>query len=458
MPKLVLNDITSGYASITALNDNFALIENAFENTVSRDGTTPNTMSADLDMNGHGILNVSSLVVNGVDVSTLTDDATAAAASAAAALASENNAAASEVAAETAASQVVDWEYLGAWVTTTPYKVNNIVYESTNGASYICRVDHTSGTFATDLGAGKWGLLALRGSAGAGTGDMLKSENLSGLANYTTARSNLGLSIGTHVQAYDAELAAIAGLTSAANKLPYFTGSGTAALLDWNSATALAASTSTIPSQTVVKTAIDELVANCPTATPDMAADYFVFEDATDNTQKKALLSSIIGVPAGAVSYFAMSTAPSGWLKANGAAVSRTTYATLFAAIGTMYGAGDGATTFNLPDLRGEFLRGFDDGRGADSGRVFGSWQKGTLLGYDMNADEVWGTAALSTVGTTSRTEIGADAYNTSDYPNGRIVGSAATTAATLPGEAGNRGYSGITRPRNVALLACIKY
>ncbi len=293
MAKLTLNDITSGYASITALNNNFALIENAFENTLSRDGTTPNTMSADLDMGGNGILNVTSLVVNGVDVSTLADDATAAAASAAAALVSENNAAASEIAAETAASQVVDWEYLGAWVTATPYKVNNIIYESTNGASYICLVDHTSGTFSTDLGAGKWGLLALRGSTGAGTGDMLKSDNLSGLANYNIARSNMGLSIGTHVQAYDAELAAIAGLTSAANKLPYFTGSGTAALLDWNSATALAASTSTIPSQTVVKTAIDELVANCPTATPDKAADYFVFEDATDGVQKKALLSAL---------------------------------------------------------------------------------------------------------------------------------------------------------------------
>jgi microcystin-dependent protein len=51
-----------------------------------------------------------------------------------------------------------------------------------------------------------------------------------------------------------------------------------------------------------------------------------------------------------------------GWLKCNGAAVSRSTYAVLFAAIGTLYGAGDGTTTFNLPDYRGEFLRGLDDG------------------------------------------------------------------------------------------------
>jgi hypothetical protein len=81
------------------------------------------------------------------------------------------------------------------------------------------------------------------------------------------------------------------------------------------------------------------------------------------------------GVPSGAVMVFAMNSAPSGYLACNGTAVSRTTYAALFAAIGTTYGAGDGSTTFTLPDLRGEFLRGIDNGRGVDSGRAFGSAQ-----------------------------------------------------------------------------------
>lgn len=66
---------------------------------------------------------------------------------------------------------------------------------------------------------------------------------------------------------------------------------------------------------------------------------------------------------------------PTGWIPADGRALSRTTYAALFSAIGTAYGSGDGSTTFNVPDLRGEFLRGWDSGRGIDPGRALGSLQ-----------------------------------------------------------------------------------
>lgn len=90
--------------------------------------------------------------------------------------------------------------------------------------------------------------------------------------------------------------------------------------------------------------------------------------------------------PAGTVMYFAGQAAPNGWLKANGAAVSRTVYADLYAAIGTTYGEGDGSTTFNLPDLRGEFVRGFDDGRQVDIGRALGTWQKPTLATLEAHA------------------------------------------------------------------------
>ena len=79
MPKLTLNTIGSRYGSIDALNDNFDAIETALENTLSRDGSTPNTMSANLDMNGYGVVNAgsisaTSLSVNGVDVAQSLED------------------------------------------------------------------------------------------------------------------------------------------------------------------------------------------------------------------------------------------------------------------------------------------------------------------------------------------------------------------------------------------------
>jgi len=105
--------------------------------------------------------------------------------------------------------------------------------------------------------------------------------------------------------------------------------------------------------------------------TIDTAQNVTVAGDLTVN----GTIVGVSGVLAGTVIWFAANTAPTGYLKANGANVSRTTYASLFAAIGTVFGVGDGSTTFGLPDLRGEFIRGWDDGRGVDSGRAFGSAQ-----------------------------------------------------------------------------------
>ena len=79
--------------------------------------------------------------------------------------------------------------------------------------------------------------------------------------------------------------------------------------------------------------------------------------------------TTVQGVPSGSVFCMAVATVPSGYLECNGAEISRTTYAALFAVIGTAYGTGNTTTTFNIPDLRGEFIRGLDLGRGVDSGR-----------------------------------------------------------------------------------------
>lgn len=186
----------------------------------------------------------------------------------------------------------------------------------------------------------------------------------------------------------------------------------------------------------------------------------------------------------GQVSFFARSAAPTGWLKANGASVSRTTYAALFAAIGTAFGAGDGSTTFALPDLRGEFIRGFDDSRGVDAGRVFGSWQGSQNLSHSHggvtstvgdHSHTAWTDAqgnhahnlnsyrCINNAGSTSGSSgaelstLGGGGGATTDAQGNHAhnvgIGNAGSHAHTIPLDGGSE-----SRPRNFALLACIKY
>lgn len=89
----------------------------------------------------------------------------------------------------------------------------------------------------------------------------------------------------------------------------------------------------------------------------------------------------------GEVSFYARSTPPVGWLKANGQAVSRTDYSALFTAIGTQFGVGDGSTTFNVPDTRGRFIRSWDDGKGLDPSRAFGSTQADSVKNHSHTGD-----------------------------------------------------------------------
>lgn len=153
-------------------------------------------------------------------------------------------------------------------------------------------------------------------------------------------------------------------------------------------------------------------------------------------------------IPAGAVLAFAKSAVPSGWLKCDGAEVSRTgATAGLFAAIGTTYGVGNGSTTFNLPDLRGEFIRGWDDARAVDTGRVFGSAQSDEikLHGHPYRS----GTASVSSPdGTGGFQREGGNATNYSAYTG--------TPSATAGQQIGGTGGTE-TRPRNIAMMYCIK-
>jgi microcystin-dependent protein len=164
-----------------------------------------------------------------------------------------------------------------------------------------------------------------------------------------------------------------------------------------------------------------------------------------------ASVSSLgIGNPPGTVITFAGSTAPTGYLACSGQQVDRVTYADLFAAVGTVFGVGDGTTTFNLPDLRGEFVRGWDNGRGIDSGRAFGSTQNSANLAHSHT---------ITDPGHQHNATLTDDTRNVAD--GGVTGGNVPTTAVT------DNAVTGITvdssggteaRPRNIALLYCIKF
>lgn len=167
----------------------------------------------------------------------------------------------------------------------------------------------------------------------------------------------------------------------------------------------------------------------------------------------------ITRVPAGTVGYFAGTTAPAGWFKANGAAISRTAYADLFAVLGTYHGEGDGFTTFNLPDLRGEFIRCLDDGRGVDKGRGMGTAQA------SQNQEHAH-TGKTSQAGAHSHTYTDTDTYLTNS--SGLSGGNNFTDRESRLNTSTNGDHTHVVtidpsggseaRPRNIALLAIIKY
>jgi len=163
------------------------------------------------------------------------------------------------------------------------------------------------------------------------------------------------------------------------------------------------------------------------------------------------------GVPAGSIFTFASTTVPSGYLECNGAAVSRSTYATLFAAISTTFGVGDGSATFNLPDLRGQFVRGWANnatGTG-DDGRSFGSSQA------DQNKTHGH-TASVTDPGHKHVTK----GHGTQDDGGSNLTGSTSGGSSSTSMNDANTGISvsvasdggAEVRVKNIALMYVIKF
>jgi len=155
-------------------------------------------------------------------------------------------------------------------------------------------------------------------------------------------------------------------------------------------------------------------------------------------------------VPVGCIILFSTTTAPSNFLYCNGAAVSRTTYVNLFNVIGTRYGSGDGSTTFNVPDMRGLFARGVDDGRGIDkeTGRIIGSTETFSMQGH---FHRITGRTAANT---TNAYPI-ISAWDTGTAANNNDI--AVNTVLSDPAY-GTVNVSSETRPSNMAWAYMIKY
>lgn len=148
-------------------------------------------------------------------------------------------------------------------------------------------------------------------------------------------------------------------------------------------------------------------------------------------------IDEINAVPAGAVFAIPTINILSGYLECDGAEISRSTYSDLFGIIGTNFGVGDGSTTFNIPDLRGEFIRGYDNGRGIDSGRSFGSLQNDEFRSHNHNFTKGSG-ACVSSINEEREARGGCAAWS--------------YTITT------NSSGGSETRPRNIAMKYVIKY
>lgn len=237
---------------------------------------------------------------------------------------------------------MTEWTPRGAWLTATVYSANDVVTQSSN--SYVCLVDHTAGTFATDLAAGKW--MALFNSVAASA----------------VAVTPGGALVATTVQAalieLDSDLSA--EITARAAAITALTATVTA-------------NAALVTSTYVPLTTRGDLLSRGASANSRLAVGTTGQVLGTDGTDVMWVTPAAVqGVPVGLVAPYAGATAPTSWLLCYGQAISRTGYSSLYAAIGTVYGVGDGATTFNVPDLRGRVPAGADAMGGVAASRLGG--------------------------------------------------------------------------------------
>ncbi|GCN93056.1 TPA: tail fiber protein [Escherichia coli] len=204
-------------------------------------------------------------------------------------------------------------------------------------------------------------------------------------------------------QPADATLTALAGLATAADRLPYFTGADRAAL----------ATLTAIGRAIIAKGSIKDVL------------NYLGLGEGS-------------ALPVGVPVPWPTATPPAGWLQCNGATFTKEQYPVLARAYPTL----------RLPDLRGEFIRGWDDGRKIDEGRKLLSWQKGTLVGGHDDNDSALDISYMSNG---NNIDYGGDKVFAGNYRSdylwyAMLGGTNSRAKAEL-----NGAFFNITRPRNIA-------
>ena len=203
-----------------------------------------------------------------------------------------------------------------------------------------------------------------------------------------------------------------------------------------------------------------------PPATSVLTTDEFPINQ--DGTTKKVTLEQIqnsvsvkVGFPTGGIMMFAVSGVPAGWLECNGSVLPINNYTNLYNVIRQNYKT---LNTFNvlsgfqIPDLRGEFVRGWDHNKGIDVGRQIGSTQKAT--GVRFLIDQYVGGASYP-LGTFAINMGEVDGYIYGGYPTKTFTVGSDTTFYQAGNTVANSGLHdnnmATVRPRNVALVYCIK-
>lgn len=180
---------------------------------------------------------------------------------------------------------------------------------------------------------------------------------------------------------------------------------------------------------------------------------------------------AIAALPAGVMIDYAATVAPAGWLMCDGSAVSRTTFASLFATISTTYGVGDGSTTFNLPDFRGRFARYMDNmgtpagAAGRDTGRVLGATAQTDSTKRPTTSLTTGNESVGHTHGIGGSVPIngGSTAFGAVAWLTGNAVNTTTTMPGTTTGVSANHthtvtgGGDAETRPINLACNRIIK-